>query len=63
MGLTFSRQVLKDIQSETKEMQEKLLILFQALEAGANLSMPVARPITGFPGLKELRARDGFAET
>lgn len=58
MGLSFSKQVLKDIQDETKEIQEKLLILFQALESGANLTMPVARQMSGYPGLKELRVRD-----
>ena len=58
MGLTFSKQVLKDIRDETKEMQEKLLILFRALEEGANLTMPVSRHMSGYPGLKELRIRD-----
>lgn len=58
MGLTFSKQVLKDIQDETKEIQEKLLILFRALEEGANFTMPVSRHMSGYPGLKELRVRD-----
>jgi len=58
MGLHFSKQVLKDIQNETTEIQEKLLILFQALKEGANLTMPVSRQISGYPGLKELRVRD-----
>ncbi len=58
MGLHFSKQVLKDIQDESKEMQEKLLILFKALEEGANLTMPVSRQMSGYPGLKELRVRD-----
>jgi phage-related protein len=58
MGLHFSKQVLKDIQDETKEIQEKLLILFRALEEGANLTMPVSRQMSGYPGLKELRVRD-----
>ena len=58
MALHFSKQVLKDLKSETKEIQEKLLVLFQALETGANLSMPVARAMSGYPGLKELRVRD-----
>ena len=50
MGLHFSKQVLKDIQHETKEIQEKLLILFRALEEGANLTMPVLRQMTDHPG-------------
>ena len=54
----FSKQVYKDIQDETKEIQEKLLILFRALEEGANLTMPVSRVMSGYPGLKELRVRD-----
>ncbi len=58
MALHFSKPVLKDFQSETKEIQEKLLILFRALEEGANLTMPVARQMSGYPGLKELRVRD-----
>jgi phage-related protein len=58
MALHFSRQVLKDIQDETKEIQERLLILFRALEEGANLTMPVSRQMSGYPGLKELRIRD-----
>jgi phage-related protein len=58
MALHFSKQVHKDIQDETKEVQEKLLILFQALEEGANLTMPVSRVMSGYPGLKELRVRD-----
>jgi phage-related protein len=58
MGLHLSKQVYKDIQDETKEIQEKLLILFQALEVGANLTMPVSRVMSGYPGLKELRTRD-----
>ncbi len=58
MGLHFSKQVYKDIQDETKEIQEKLLILFRALEEGANLTMPVSRVMSGYPGLKELRVRD-----
>jgi phage-related protein len=58
MGLHFSKQVLRDIHDETKEIQEKLLILFKALEEGANLTMPVARQMSGYPGLKELRVRD-----
>jgi phage-related protein len=58
MGLHFSKQVLKDTQDETKEVQEKLLILFRALEKGANLTMPVSRQMSGYPGLKELRVRD-----
>jgi phage-related protein len=58
MGLHFSKQVLKDIQDETKEIQEKVLILFRALEGGASLSMPVSRQMSGYPGLKELRVRD-----
>lgn len=58
MGLHFSKQVLKDIQDETKEIQEKLLILFRALEEGANLTMPVSKQMSGYPGLKELRVRD-----
>lgn len=58
MALYFSKQVLKDVNDESKEVQEKLLILFQALEEGANLTMPVARPMAGYPGLKELRIRD-----
>lgn len=58
MALHFSKQVLKDIEDETKEVQEKLLILFRSLEEGANLTMPVARQMSGYPGLKELRVRD-----
>jgi phage-related protein len=58
MGLHFSKQVFKDIQDETKEIQEKLLVLFKALEDGANLTMPVARHMSGYPGLMELRVRD-----
>ncbi len=58
MSLHFAKQVLKDIQAETKEIQEKLLIMFQAIEEGANLTMPVARQMSGYPGLKELRVRD-----
>lgn len=58
MGLHFSKQVLRDIQDETKEIREKLLILFKALEEGANLTMPVARQMAGYPGLMELRVRD-----
>lgn len=58
MGLRFSKQVYKDIQDETREIQEKLLILFQALEEGANLTMPGSRVMSGYPGLKELRVRD-----
>ncbi|HEY8271604.1 MAG TPA: type II toxin-antitoxin system RelE/ParE family toxin [Pseudobdellovibrionaceae bacterium] len=58
MGLHLSKQVLKDIQGETKEIQEKLLILFRALEEGASLTMPVSRQMSGYPGLKELRVRD-----
>ena len=58
MALHFSKQVLKDIQDETKEIQEKLLILFRALEEGATLTMPVSRQMSGYPGLKELRVRD-----
>lgn len=58
MGLHFSKQVLRDIEDETKEIQEKLLILFQSLREGANLTMPVARQMSGYPGLKELRVRD-----
>ena len=50
MALHFSKQVLKDI-------QEKLLILFRALEEGANLTMPVSRQMSGYPGLKELRVQ------
>lgn len=34
MGLHFSKQVLRDIEDETKEIQEKLLILLKALEEG-----------------------------
>jgi hypothetical protein len=60
MGLHFSKQVYKDIQGETKEIQEKLLILFQALVEGANLAMPVSRVMSGYPGLKELRVRDSL---
>lgn len=58
MSLHFSKQVLKDIQDETKEIQEKLLILFGSLNEGANLTMPVSRQMSGYPGLKELRVRD-----
>lgn len=58
MALHFSKQVLKDIQDETKEIQEKLLILLRALKEGANLTMPVSRQMSGYPGLKELRIRD-----
>lgn len=58
MGLIFSKQALKDIKDETKEIQEKLLILFQALEGGANLTMPVSRHMSGYSGLMELRVRD-----
>lgn len=58
MGLHFSKQVLRDIHDETKEIQEKLLILFKAIEEGANLTMPVSRHMSGYPGLKELRVRD-----
>lgn len=54
----FSKQVYKNIQDETKEIQEKLLILFQALEEGASLTMPFSRVMSGYPGLKELRVRD-----
>lgn len=58
MALHFSKQSFKDIENESKETKEKLLILFRALEAGANLTMPVSRQMTGYPGLKELRVRD-----
>jgi len=58
MALHFSKQVVKDIERETKEIQEKLLTLFQALETGANLTMPVSRQMSGYPGLKELRVKD-----
>ncbi len=58
MALHLSKQVLKDIQGETKEIQEKLVILFRALEEGATLTMPVSRQMSGNPGLKELRIRD-----
>ena len=58
MALHFSKQILKDIHDETKEVQEKLLILFRALEEGANLTMPVSRQMSGYSGLKELRVRD-----
>jgi phage-related protein len=58
MALHFSKQVLRDIRDETTEIQERLLVLFQALETGANLTMPVSRPMSGYPGLKELRMRD-----
>jgi hypothetical protein len=34
------------------------LILFKALEEGANLTMPVVRQMAGYPGLKELRVRN-----
>lgn len=58
MALHFSKQALKDIRNETSEIQEKLLVLLHALESGANLTLPVARQISGYPGLKELRIRD-----
>ncbi len=58
MALHFSKQVFKDLEDETKDVQEKLLILFRALEEGANLTMPVSRPMSGHPGLKELRVRN-----
>lgn len=58
MALHLSKQVLKDLQNETKEIQEKLVILFRALEEGATLTMPVSRQMSGYPGLKELRLRD-----
>lgn len=58
MALIFTKQVEKDISSETKEIQTKLLILFKALEDGANLSMPVSRSMQGHANLKELRVKD-----
>ena len=56
--LHFSKQVLKEIERETEEIKTKVSILFRALECGANLSMPVSRPMKGYPGLKELRIKD-----
>lgn len=58
MALIFSKQVLKDIQNESKEIKSKLLILFKALEDGANLTMPVSRSMQGYDGLKEIRIKD-----
>ena len=58
MALIFSKQVEKDLQSESREIQTKLLILFKALEDGAVLSMPISRSMQGYPGLKELRVKD-----
>lgn len=58
MALIFGKQVEKDIASESKEIQTKLLILFKALEDGASLSMPVSRTMSGHLGLKELRVKD-----
>lgn len=58
MSLIFTKQILKDLENDSKKIQSKLLILFKALEDGANLTMPVSRPIHGHPGLKELRVKD-----
>lgn len=58
MALIFAKQALKDIEGESKEIQQKLLILFKVLEDGASLSMPVSRPMQGYQGLKELRIKD-----
>jgi len=58
VSLHFSKQVLRNIEGETKEIQEKLLILFKALEEGQKLAMPVSRQLSAFSGLKELRIRD-----
>lgn len=58
MEVRFSKQAFKDIKNETKEIQESLLVLFDALSKGANLTMPVSRNIVNVPGLKELRVKD-----
>lgn len=58
MPIYLTKQVEKEIEAETKEIQEKLTVLFVQLNLGMNLSMPTSRSIVGHPGLKELRLRD-----
>ncbi len=58
MKVLFASRAMGDIQEETVEIRDELQILFKSLSLGLNLKMPVARSISGFPGLRELRLRD-----